>query len=145
MTVRRTNPPAQRWRTYPLNCRLLRRGVLAVLIFMLLTALLPSGALAASPAETEAPDTFDPADWPEDDERFAGKNWDEVVSDFLRAHALDGSKVGLVYYNTVTGEQHDWNGGQYFTAGSTYKVPINLVYADRVSSGEMTLDDPVGG
>ncbi|MCR4935001.1 MAG: class A beta-lactamase-related serine hydrolase, partial [Oscillospiraceae bacterium] len=106
--------------------------------------LLLLGLFAAFPAQaSEAP--FDPAAYPAEDPRFYGLAWEELIAGFLREHGLDGSRVGLYYYNTVTGEAQGWNGDAYFTAASTYKVPINLVFADKVSRGEMTLDDPVGG
>lgn len=100
--------------------------------------------LAALPTQAaEAP--FDPAAYPAEDPRFFGLGWEDLIADFLQLHGLNGNRVGLFYYNTVTGETLDWNGDEYFTAASTYKVPINLVFADKVSRGEMTLDDAIGG
>ncbi len=115
----------------------LRRCRFALLLLLLFL-------LAALPARAaDAP--FDPAAWSAEDPCFCALGWEDLISAFLQRHGLDAERVGLFYYNTVTGEARDWNGDQYFTAASTYKVPINLVFADKVSRGEMTLDEPIGG
>lgn len=102
-------------------------------ILLVLCALLP--ALPASLAEgTDL-----------EDERFAGKTWDEVVEEFLRSMGTDPKNVGIGYYNTVTGEEHYVNGDEYRITASMYKVPLNMVFLDRLSSGEMDWDTKVAG
>ena len=70
------------------------------LICMLLALVLLLPALPASLAQ--APET----EVSEDDERFAGKDWDQVVEEFLQSWGADPKNVAIGYYNTVTGEEH---------------------------------------
>jgi len=81
----------------------------------------------------------------DDDKRFKDKTWEEVVQDFLHTYNTDESKVALGYLNLVTGEEHYVNADEYMVAASMYKVPLNMVYAERVSKGEMTWDSTVSG
>ena len=104
------------------------RRILASLAALCLLLSLAPGALAA------------------DDERFAGKSWEQVVTEFLQRYgATETGTVGLGYYNTVTGEEQYYNPDTYITVGSVYKVPLNMVYCERIANGEMTLESPVYG
>ena len=80
-----------------------------------------------------------------DDSRFEGKTWEEVVAQYMDEHDLDASNIALGYRNLVTGEEHYVNADQYNVAASLYKVPLNMVYTERISKGEMTFDDKVKG
>lgn len=80
-----------------------------------------------------------------DDSRFEGKTWEEVVAQYMDEHDLTDSKIALGYKNLVTGEEHFINGDEYYTAASLYKVPLNMVYTERISKGEMTFEDEVRG
>lgn len=102
------------------------RRILLVLAVLSLCLTLTPGALAAG------------------DERFDNKSWDQITGDFLqRFGALETGRVGIAYYNTVTGEEHLFNADDYITVGSVYKVPLNMAYAERISRGEMTLESPI--
>lgn len=109
------------------------------LICMLLALVLLLPALPASLAQ--APET----EVSEDDERFAGKDWDQVVEEFLQSWGADPKNVAIGYYNTVTGEEHYLNPDEYRITASMYKVPLNMVFLDRLSRGEMDWDTSVNG
>ena len=80
------------------------------------------------------------------DERFEGKSWEDVTNDYLnRIGAYSQGDFGIGYYNTVTGEEHFINPDHYITVGSVYKVPLNMVYCERIGRGEMSLDSQVFG
>ena len=82
----------------------------------------------------------------EGDARFDGKTWEEVTDEFLNGYgAYEIGQIGIGYYNTVTGEEHYVNGDTFITVGSVYKVPLNMVYCERIANGEMTLSTPVFG
>ncbi len=81
----------------------------------------------------------------EDDARFFGKTWEQVTEDFILEHHADSGTVTIGYYNTVTGEENYWRGDEYMTSGSMYKVPLNMIYTDRITSGEMDWDSEVCG
>ncbi|MBR3473794.1 MAG: serine hydrolase [Oscillospiraceae bacterium] len=112
--------------------RQIRRLLGVLLALCALLALLPA-ALAEEPGD------------PEEDERFAGKTWDELVEEFLQTWRTDAKDVGLGYYNTVTGEEHYVNPDEYRITASMYKVPLNMVFLDRLSKGEMDWDTNVAG
>lgn len=80
-----------------------------------------------------------------DDSRFEGKTWEEVVAQYMDEHDLSDTRIALGYKNLVTGEEHYLNADEYKTAASLYKVPLNMVYTERISKGEMTFDDQVRG
>ena len=80
-----------------------------------------------------------------DDSRFEGKTWEEVVTQYMIEHDLDEEDIALGYRNLVTGEEHYVNADKYNVAASLYKVPLNMVYTERISKGEMTFDDKVKG
>ena len=80
-----------------------------------------------------------------DDSRFEDKTWEEVVHQYMVEHDLTESGIALGYKNLVTGEEHYINADEYNVAASLYKVPLNMVYAERISKGEMTFDDKVSG
>ena len=80
-----------------------------------------------------------------DDARFAHKTWQEVIEDFLDEHGANPAKVACGWCNTVTGEEQYFNGDQYMTSGSMYKVPMNMIFAEKVHNGEISWDSFVGG
>ena len=79
------------------------------------------------------------------DERFSGKTWDEVMTDFLAEHETDASQVTAGYYNTVTGEEYYLNPDQLMYGASVAKLPTNMLYAERVYNGEMTMETLIRG
>lgn len=111
----------------------MRRIRLLLCVLLALCTLLP--CLPAALAEEAAGE----------DERFAGKTWDQVVADFLAAWGVDADSVAMGYYNTVTGEEHYLNPDQYMVTGSMYKVPLNMIFVDRITAGEMDWDTLVSG
>ena len=87
-----------------------------------------------------------PAASAETDERFENKDWEQVVQDFLAAYNIpDYAKYAVGYYNTVTGEEHYLNPDLYISVGSVYKVPLNMLFCEKIAKGEMTLDSLISG
>lgn len=85
-----------------------------------------------------------PAAFAAGDERFDNKSWEEITTAFLQSYgATQTGHVAIGYYNTVTGEEQYYNPDDYITVGSVYKVPLNMVYCERIANGEMTLESPV--
>ena len=85
------------------------------------------------------------AEGEEDDARFADKTWEEIVDDFLAEHHADPASVACGWCNTVTGEEHYHNADQYMVSGSMYKVPINMIFTEKVHNGEISWDTFIGG
>lgn len=80
-----------------------------------------------------------------DDERFAGRSWEEIVDEFLAGHRAAPESVACGWCNTVTGEERYHNGDQYMVSGSMYKVPMNMIFTEKVHKGEIGWDTFVGG
>ncbi len=76
---------------------------------------------------------------------FAGKSWEEIVGDFLAEHNTNPDSVACGWCNTVTGEEHYINGDQYMVSGSMYKVPMNMIFTEKVHRGEISWDTFIGG
>ncbi len=53
----------------------------------------------------------------------------------------DISKVGIAYYDINSGRNFSINGDKVFKAASTMKVPLNIIYYDLVSKGEIDLNE----
>jgi len=85
------------------------------------------------------------AEGEEDDARFAGKSWEEIVDAFLAEHHAAPESVACGWCNTVTGEEHYHNADQYMVSGSMYKVPINMIFTEKVHNGEIGWDTFIGG
>ena len=80
-----------------------------------------------------------------DDERFQDKTWEQVVQTFLEEKNVDPERVSAGYCNTVTGEEYYLNGDVYRVAASMYKIPINMVFTERIYNGEMDWDTSIRG
>lgn len=81
----------------------------------------------------------------EEDERFTGKSWLEIVEEFNDRLSVRPQNVAYGYYNTVTGEEHYYNGDTYMVSGSMYKVPLNMVVSNELYNGDITWDTQFGG
>ena len=53
---------------------------------------------------------------------FEGKSWEEIIEEFLASSPDRPENVGVAYYNTVTGEYHEYHGDRYYLAASMYKL-----------------------
>ena len=103
-----------------------------ILALVLLLPCLPA-ALAEEPESSE------------EDARFADKTWDELVEELLEKWNTDSEHVTLAYYNTVTGEEHYVNPDKYMITGSMYKVPLNMLFLEKISDGELQWDSLIAG
>ena len=74
-----------------------------------------------------------------------GDSWDDLVHRLLEKYGAEEESVGIGYYNTATGEEHYMNPDQYMVSASMFKVPLNMIFADKISSGEMALDTDIWG
>ena len=107
-----------------------RRLISTLAILCLLLAMLPSAF--ATTVETAAPE--------ETPVSYEGKSWEQVIDEFLARHGISEEQISLAYYNTVTGEEKYLRPDDYMVAASLYKVPLNMIFAEKVSKGEMGWD-----
>lgn len=70
----------------------------------------------------------------------SGKTLTQLLDAFREEHGLNEDNFALSYYNTVTGEELDYNETAFFYGASTYKLPLNLYYYDMQLDGQITGD-----
>ncbi|MBQ3010772.1 MAG: hypothetical protein IJD81_06235, partial [Oscillospiraceae bacterium] len=107
----------------------LKKLLLSAAVLLCMTVCLCTSALAV--------------DW--DDPRFKDKTWEQIMEDFLAAHGTEANQITAGYYNTVTGEEHYHNKDTLMYGASMAKLPTNMLYAERISKGEMEFSTKIGG
>lgn len=80
-----------------------------------------------------------------EDERFHGKSWDQIMTEFLDEHQVNREQITAGYYNTVTEEEYYINPDQLMYGASIAKLPTNMLYAERIYNGEMDFSTSIGG
>lgn len=73
------------------------------------------------------------------------KKFDERFEEFLSANRYSEKNFAMAYYNTVTGETILYNAEKWFTAASTYKLPLNMVLTERLNDGTYKESDELSG
>lgn len=63
-----------------------------------------------------------------------------LVERFMEENALTDDNFSLCYHNTVTGEEYCRNERKLMEAGSTYKLPMNLVFYELEHAGMIPAD-----
>ncbi len=61
-----------------------------------------------------------------------------LITDIMSANGLNSSNFGFFFYNIDTREYYFYNENKYFTAASTVKVPVAMLYYDKINNGEIT-------
>ena len=69
---------------------------------------------------------------------FPQTTLEQAMADFRAEHGLNETNFAVSYENTVTGETYHYNEQTYFTGGSIYKLPLMMLYRDRILAGEFT-------
>ena len=64
-----------------------------------------------------------------------------LISQIMSKNGLNSSNFGFFFYNINTREYYFYNEDKYFTAASTVKVPVAMLYYDKINTGEITEDD----
>ena len=108
-----------------------------ILSFALVLCLLSGLALGAAAEGAEEEESS--RDW----SRFLGKTWEQVTEEFIEERLADPDHLSIGYCNTVTGEEHYFRGDAYMIAASLYKVPLNMIFAEKVAAGEMDWDTEI--
>ena len=64
-----------------------------------------------------------------------------LISQIKNENGLNSNNFGFFFYNINTREYYFYNENKYFTAASTVKVPVAMLYYDKINSGEITKED----
>lgn len=67
------------------------------------------------------------------------------MAPLMETYGLTEDNFSMGYYNTATGESWYYNGGTPMVGGSVYKLPLNMLYEEKLNAGELSPDDLVGG
>ena len=68
---------------------------------------------------------------------YTGMSWDEIVQRLLEAHRVQYG-VALGYLNLVSGEEHYFNGDDYMTTGSMFKLPLCMYFTEHLRLGDLS-------
>ena len=71
------------------------------------------------------------------------ENIKKLVEDLIVEKGLDNSNFALFYYNNNQDKYYFYNEDTYFKGASTVKMPVAMVYYDKIRNGEMTLEDTI--
>jgi len=69
----------------------------------------------------------------------------QLVDDFVAERGLNPKNFSVGYVYTATGEEWYYNPDTWYYPASMYKVPLMMVLAEKVSSGELQQDSDLGG
>lgn len=64
----------------------------------------------------------------------------EIVEKYIQNKNLSENNFGFFYYNPNNQKYYFYNSDTYFTAASTIKVPLAIVYYDKINNGEISKD-----
>lgn len=125
-------------------------------VFLTLLILMGSTSVMASPAtdtdlvhfeypstDTDIPPVSTEAPAGADDRELS--DWEKLIIEFLEANKIDPKTVSFAYYNTVTEEEHYFEGNKAMTAASVNKLPLNMYYAEKLYNGEISWDTTFNG
>lgn len=62
----------------------------------------------------------------------------EIVEKYIQSKNLSEDNFGFFYYNPNNQKYYFYNSEYYFTAASTIKVPLAIVYYDKINNGEIS-------
>lgn len=70
---------------------------------------------------------------------YANLSLEETVKAYLKEFGIDPQAIAFSYKNMKTGETFAMNDTQLMTAGSTYKLPLNMLVVDAVAEGKLSM------
>lgn len=119
-----------RWRTAQEGretpVKILKKIAAAALVLCLLAGLAPA-ALSAGETEETA--------------QYEEKSFEDIMRELLEKFDAEEESVCAGYLNLVTGEEHYWRGDESTVAASMYKVPLNMLIAEKISTGELVWEE----
>lgn len=71
---------------------------------------------------------------------YGSMSLESILKDYMKKRGLT-SQIAVSYHNFSTGETTMINGDQWMTAGSTYKLPLNMYYYEQENAGAISQSD----
>ena len=75
---------------------------------------------------------------------FQTETLGEAIERYLESKGLGGTAVSIGWRDIDSGEEWYFNADMFMEGASTYKLPLAMIYADRIAAGELSLDERVG-
>lgn len=72
---------------------------------------------------------------------YANMTLPQVVQTYLNEMGIDHSQVAFSYKDLTSGQTFAMNETQPMTAGSTYKLPLNMLVVDEVAKGKLSMEE----
>lgn len=76
---------------------------------------------------------------------FNDSEIENIIKDYLSSRSISAEKVSIGFCYTATGDEWFMNGDEWIYPASLYKVPLMMLLAEKVSSGELTQESNIGG
>ena len=76
---------------------------------------------------------------------FSDSEIESIINDYLSSRSISAEKVSIGFCYTATGDEWFMNGDEWIYPASLYKVPLMMLLAEKVSSGELTQESNIGG
>jgi len=119
----------------------IRRAVSLAAALLLTAALLPA-ALAEGAAPSPAPTAEVGFHYEAD---FSRESFGDVIERYLAERGYSDRAVTVGWYDVESGEEWYHGADIYLEGASIYKLPLSMVYADKIAAGELTEEDKIGG
>ena len=70
---------------------------------------------------------------------YANMTLPEVIQAYAKEYGIKNSQIAFSYKNLATGELIEMNETQPMTAGSTYKLPLNMLVVDNFEKYNLSM------
>lgn len=68
---------------------------------------------------------------------------EKIVQKYIKDKNLNEENFAFFYYEPETQKTYIYNGESYFTAASTIKVPLAMIYYDKINNGDFNSDSTI--
>ena len=77
------------------------------------------------------------------DADFSSESLEDAIERYLGERLLNGNNVTIGWYELTSGEEWYRGGDTFLEGASTYKLPLAMIYADKIAAGELTEESRV--
>lgn len=74
---------------------------------------------------------------------FSQEGLGEVIERYLEEKGINKNSIAIGWQDLMSGEEYYLNGDTFMEGASMYKLPLAMLYADRIADGEITANDKV--
>lgn len=97
----------------------------------------PSATPTATPTSTPAPSPTMPA------KQKVSEDLTQLIGDYLNQNNVDEDNIGIYVHDLTSDGTYMLNPDTYFVAASTYKLPLAMLYYEKINAGEIHLSDVI--